>query len=158
MIYFASRSRYTFNLQWNLNATWQFSLASLAIQRSTHFPSFQRVISEDSEMLVTFTCEGTINCISELKRSQKYICVEFRVFVLRIHFNFLARNGHFRNVISSWLIFTAHDQMLSLLYRDVDHSYCHDLGVTVDGVRICEWIYWPLIRMTRNYKQFQRHR
>jgi hypothetical protein len=28
----------------------------------------------------------------------------------------------------------------------------HDLGVSIDGVRIGVWIYWPLIHTTRNYK------
>jgi hypothetical protein len=37
-------------------------------------------------------------------------------------------------------------------------SYCHDLGVTVDGVWIGYWIYWPLIHMTRKCRQLQRHR
>jgi hypothetical protein len=36
--------------------------------------------------------------------------------------------------------------------------YCHDLGVTVDGVWIGEWIYWPLIHTNWNYKWLQRYR
>jgi hypothetical protein len=32
------------------------------------------------------------------------------------------------------------------------HYYCHDWGVTIDGVWIGEWIYWPLIHTTRNHK------
>jgi hypothetical protein len=38
-------------------------------------------------------------------------------------------------------------------------TYCHVFrGVTIDGVWIGEWIYWPLIHTTRNYKHLQRHR
>jgi hypothetical protein len=37
-------------------------------------------------------------------------------------------------------------------------KYCHVLGcVTMDGVWIGEWIYWPLIHTTWNYKQLQRY-
>jgi hypothetical protein len=37
-------------------------------------------------------------------------------------------------------------------------QYFHVACVTIDGVWIGEWIYWPLIYTTRNYKQLQRHR
>jgi hypothetical protein len=30
--------------------------------------------------------------------------------------------------------------------------YCNNLYVTIDGIWIGEWIYWPLIHTTRNYK------
>jgi hypothetical protein len=30
-------------------------------------------------------------------------------------------------------------------------KYCHNLCVAIDGVRIGEWIYWPLIHTTLNY-------
>jgi hypothetical protein len=36
--------------------------------------------------------------------------------------------------------------------------YCHDLGVTIDGVQTGEWIYWPLIHMTQNYKHLKCYR
>jgi hypothetical protein len=32
------------------------------------------------------------------------------------------------------------------------------VGATIDGLWIGEWIYWPLIHMTRKYKQLQRYR
>jgi hypothetical protein len=38
----------------------------------------------------------------------------------------------------------AKNQQLRVQYR-VAQIYCHDLCVTIDGVWICEWIYWPLI-------------
>jgi hypothetical protein len=32
------------------------------------------------------------------------------------------------------------------------------MGVTIDGVWTGEWIYWPLVHRTRNYKHLQRYR
>jgi hypothetical protein len=51
-------------------------------------------------------------------------------------------------------------RLLICLYLDLFNDnisteqdiYCHDLGVTTDGVWIGEWIYWPLMHTTRNYK------
>jgi hypothetical protein len=31
------------------------------------------------------------------------------------------------------------------------------MGVSIDGVWIGVWIYWPLVHVTRNYKQLQRY-
>jgi hypothetical protein len=43
-------------------------------------------------------------------------------------------------------------------HRGIEGGYCHDLRVTIDGVWIGEWIYWPLVHPTRNYKHLQRYR
>jgi hypothetical protein len=32
--------------------------------------------------------------------------------------------------------------------------YCDNIGMTTDGVWIGEWIYWPLIHTTQNYKHY----
>jgi hypothetical protein len=34
-----------------------------------------------------------------------------------------------------------------------DTSLSSSMCVTIDGVWIGEWIYWPLLHMTQNYKQ-----
>jgi hypothetical protein len=37
-------------------------------------------------------------------------------------------------------------------------TFSHSMSVTIDGVWICEWIYWPLTHTTRNYQSLERHR
>jgi hypothetical protein len=40
----------------------------------------------------------------------------------------------------------------------IDGKTISSVCVTIDGVFIGEWIYWPLIHATQSYKQSQRHR
>jgi hypothetical protein len=46
-----------------------------------------------------------------------------------------------------------HRQTQYILIRYIYMLLC----VTIDGVRIGEWVYWSLIYTTKNYKQLQRH-
>jgi hypothetical protein len=62
------------------------------------------------------------------------------------------------SLLETWNTFDAKfDYNKSTLEFYLSLILSRSIYVTTDRVWVGEWIYWPLIHTTRNYKQLQRH-